>query len=425
VAFLAALGGLASFLQWLKIEPKDLRAMSASIGWPHWLTLIFGLVLFTISLVASFYAVHLNRSHINSLEQSHAKIISELRQSHADGIRQINNQHQSEQSRSNQIRDIALADARAAHDRIKELETQLAAEKTPLAPASDVPTSGPKVRATRYGRGADGHYGLFVSNIGDDPAFDVSIPTLKVGAAELDFWNEFPGLDKSDGEVLFAAQLTLPNGNGRDGGGLRDELIRANLESITVDIRYRDFDKQWYVTRCELARDVYHGIRAGTVGREFAAPPLPHAAPVANFNERPDKATSNDWNDLAAKFEKIPNDASAELQTDRQNGTITRQEWRFSGLPDTRTCESLCRYGGALLLKSPKVLATVSPEVVAIPGLADRWLVFLKDNHNAADTRDALQSLTNENGYSVRLEVIRRVQEKSMQACIDCAALER
>ncbi|MGZ4813390.1 MAG: hypothetical protein ACXVZI_11525, partial [Terriglobales bacterium] len=254
-------------------------------------------------------------------------------------------------------------------------------------------------------------------------AFDVSIPSVKIGAAELEFWNEFPGLDKSDGEVLFAAHLTLPNGSGADGGSLRDELIRANLEAVTIDIRYRDFGKQWYVTRCELARDVYHGIRAGTLGRELAAPPLPQPKPIANIDERPDKATSQDWNELEARFEKISNHISAHLQTDIQSGRTTRQEWSLSGVPDTRTCLALCKYAGALLLKSPTVIATVRPETRDISNKAHLWLMFLKENHNAAESKD--QSLTNADGYSIRSEIINGVAEKSMRACIECAVLER
>jgi hypothetical protein len=137
-----------------------------------------------------------------------------------------------------------------------------------------LPVIRPIVTPTRYGKSADGYTGLFVKNDGD-PAFNVSISEIRVGQSHLEFWNELPRFDKSDGERLLGEHITTVNGSGTSGvNALRDEMIRANLESVIVRIRYMDLNRQWYVTNCELSRDSQLGIRAGFLGQELAAPPL-------------------------------------------------------------------------------------------------------------------------------------------------------
>jgi hypothetical protein len=128
------------------------------------------------------------------------------------------------------------------------------------------------------------------------------------------------------------------------------------------------------------------------------------------------------WRELAAKFEQETKFASAQLQTDFQDNKITRWEWTFSSDRDG-ACETLCEYAGTLLLKSTNVSATLSPGVKAELKPTWRWLMFLKENHNAVCIGDVMQSLTT-NGYSVRLETIRNVSPVSAKACIVCAARE-
>lgn len=127
------------------------------------------------------------------------------------------------------------------------------------------------------------------------------------------------------------------------------------------------------------------------------------------------------WRELAAKFEQTKF-ASAQLQTDFQDNKITRWEWTFSGDRDG-ACETLCEYAGTLLLKSTNVSATLSPGVKAELKPTWRWLMFLKENHNAICIGDVIQSLKTD-GYSVRLEPIRNVSPVSAKACIVCAARE-
>lgn len=53
-----ALGGLASFLLWLGITPKDFATVTL---WPHWAWLAMSLALFALSLASSSYAWISNR----------------------------------------------------------------------------------------------------------------------------------------------------------------------------------------------------------------------------------------------------------------------------------------------------------------------------------------------------------------------------
>lgn len=135
-----------------------------------------------------------------------------------------------------------------------------------------LPELRPKIVPVRYARSADGYYGLFVRNDGE-AAFEVYIGEVMIGTSRLRFWNEFPGLDKSDGEKLFDAHLELSPGSGQTGEGLRDEMIRQNIESAVISIFYKDFENHWYLTKCKLARDFQHGIRPGFEGQEGIATP--------------------------------------------------------------------------------------------------------------------------------------------------------
>ena len=54
-AALGGIGGLACFLQWAEIKPKDLLGWHMSLALPHWLWLAFGLLLFAFSIGLSAY----------------------------------------------------------------------------------------------------------------------------------------------------------------------------------------------------------------------------------------------------------------------------------------------------------------------------------------------------------------------------------
>jgi hypothetical protein len=128
----------------------------------------------------------------------------------------------------------------------------------------------PKITPVRFGRTPDNRYGLFVRNDGT-PAFDIAVeePVL-LGTAKLHFWDRtFPGLTTQGGELFIDANIELSPGSGLGASALRDLMVKADLESVTVKITYRDFDNNRWLTQCEILREVWgDGLRVASVKQE-------------------------------------------------------------------------------------------------------------------------------------------------------------
>ncbi|SRR6266576_3002481 len=70
---LSGLGGLAAFLQWLGIRPRDVWGWHVSLAIPHWLWLIVAVLLFAFSIGLSTYGLYYNRQE-ERLKEIEAKI---------------------------------------------------------------------------------------------------------------------------------------------------------------------------------------------------------------------------------------------------------------------------------------------------------------------------------------------------------------
>lgn len=132
--------------------------------------------------------------------------------------------------------------------------------------------------------------------------------------------------------------------------------------------------------------------------------------------------TSADWKELIGRFEKIGLDVSAQWQCNRRNNQTILENWNFSGTYQ-KPCESLCKFAGTLLAKSPKVSRTLSPSLLQQPDPAWRWLFFLKENHNALDQGSGLPPMS-EDGTIYLHGRISNLAAVSARACTECAALE-
>jgi len=135
-----------------------------------------------------------------------------------------------------------------------------------------LPALRPKVVPVRWGQTPDRRFGLFVRNDGE-PAFDLSLEEpVSIGTAKLEFWERvYPGLTKADGEFFIDSWIELSHGAGTTGSALRDEMLKANLDAVTLKIRYRDIDNQGWVTLFELVRDFWGtGLRVSSVRQELA-----------------------------------------------------------------------------------------------------------------------------------------------------------
>jgi hypothetical protein len=120
----------------------------------------------------------------------------------------------------------------------------------------------PLVVPLRYGRSpflgtrAMGHHGLVVVNHGE-PAYDVSIlpSEVQVGTSKLRFEGSKSTFTKADGDAFFASSIEISPGSSLL-GGLFDEMRKQRVDSICVELIYKDAENHWYKTIGEIERDV-------------------------------------------------------------------------------------------------------------------------------------------------------------------------
>lgn len=151
-------------------------------------------------------------------------------------------------------------------------------------------------------------------------------------------------------------------------------------------------------------------------------PTLPAPEVAVAQKQEAASAGSADWKDLADRFEQLPHHVRAVWQCNRLNNQTLYEEWRFAG-GATEPWETLCRYAGVLLMKSPNVLQHLSDSAKQQSNAAWRWLYFLKENHRALGYGDSHPPV-DEQGTIYLMGSIENVSGKSALACIECAALE-
>lgn len=132
--------------------------------------------------------------------------------------------------------------------------------------------------------------------------------------------------------------------------------------------------------------------------------------------------TSKDWKELADRFKEIGRDVSAQWQCNRGNDQTISEDWNFSGQYQ-KPCESLCKFAGALLLKSPNICPTLSHSALRQLNPAWRWLFFLKETHRATDLGGGM-ALAGGDGTNYFSERISNLAAVSARVCMECAALE-
>jgi len=74
------------------------------------------------------------------------------------------------------------------------------------------------------------------------------------------------------GQLLIEANIELATRYALTADGLRGEMIKGDLDAITLKIRYGDMDGQKWVTSCEVVREVWgDGMRVSGVRQERAS----------------------------------------------------------------------------------------------------------------------------------------------------------
>jgi hypothetical protein len=132
--------------------------------------------------------------------------------------------------------------------------------------------------------------------------------------------------------------------------------------------------------------------------------------------------TSAEWKDLANRLEKVGLNVSAQWQCNRRNNQTTFENWTFSGTY-SKPCETLCRFAGTLLAKSPHVSRKVSKLALEQSDPAWRWLFFLKENHDALALGSGMPPI-GDDGTIYLMGTISNVAAVSARVCMECAALE-
>ena len=130
------------------------------------------------------------------------------------------------------------------------------------------------------------------------------------------------------------------------------------------------------------------------------------------------------WKKLAADFEVLGHDKNNYTVAHWNSEAVDTGEQWVIGYDDHRKCEALCSLAGALLLKSPKISATLSEKVKTRSNDSWKWLYYLKENHRGFNL--TTRGISSARGFNVETEggTIEHLPAVSASVCIECAARE-
>lgn len=130
------------------------------------------------------------------------------------------------------------------------------------------------------------------------------------------------------------------------------------------------------------------------------------------------RITSKDWEQIAAKL----GDACRHIRAD----SVIRKEiveWRIAG-GYGGLCEPLLRQAGAMLLKSPNVLAQMPAPIAAEPDHLRRWLFWLKHCGCHTSENYFIEELADGTKETGMIGGIRDLSANSVRIATECATLE-
>ncbi len=137
--------------------------------------------------------------------------------------------------------------------------------------------------------------------------------------------------------------------------------------------------------------------------------------------EEREAVRSSDWQQLADRFDKLPNDIRADWN---RCGRPPIESWRITGGHGAKDCESLCTLAGAMLLKSRTVRFKMDESISAEQNTMHRWLYYLKCTNGLDRSQSGMETLADGTRCGVHFGSINELARVSARACIGCAAME-
>lgn len=132
--------------------------------------------------------------------------------------------------------------------------------------------------------------------------------------------------------------------------------------------------------------------------------------------------TPKDWQDLAKEFEKVEPDVRADwyTQSDRP-----RRAWNLAGGYSRRNCETFCRLAGQMLMRSPKVCASLDASVRDIEDPIERWLEFVAARSGAPNRGSgSIEAVDGGVRSVVLIGSIDAIGAESVRACFESSGVE-
>jgi hypothetical protein len=203
-----------------------------------------------------------------------------------------------------------LADAYAIIARLQPFQDEVASLKRLVETkdkeiatlkSPELPALRPRVVPVGYGKPQGRVWaGLLIANDGE-PAYDISIPPVKLGTSLIEIEPEIHRLTKEDGQKFCKVWIRQEHRGTTTGNDLMTEMINQSISDVRVSIFYND-DEHRYVTAFRIMRDVSArglGISVKDYHQDILPLPIPLAEHdpkiVPSCNWTPAKYTEQIW----------------------------------------------------------------------------------------------------------------------------------
>jgi pyrimidine deaminase RibD-like protein len=150
------------------------------------------------------------------------------------------------------------------------------------------------------------------------------------------------------------------------------------------------------------------------------------SANAGNESEaRPATVSAKDWKELSSHFKQSTHKVRADwYQTlNAETQAVMGESWSIRGNASAE-CEALCKNAGAMLLRSPRVLAKLPEKVRSQSDHVWRWLYFLRESKRTEATGVGHGTMKDGPNTISAYESIEDLASVSATACMECSADE-